>query len=232
MGVVVIGAQWGDEGKGKVVDLLSEHVSVCARFGGGHNAGHTVVLGETKYPLNSIPSGILRPNTICVLGNGMVINPFALNEEIARVGSAGYDVSPKRILISDRAHLIFPIHEYLDREPNSKEIGTTGKGIGPAYADKMNRIGLRFADACSNEFAEQLTKRLEQFNERATVKADVPEICRRVLEALTPLKPYVKKTEVFLYDAWKAGEPILLESAQGTLLDIDHGTYPFVTSSN
>jgi adenylosuccinate synthase len=237
----VIGAQWGDEGKGKIVDLLSEHADIVARYQGGPNAGHTVVVQNEELVLHQIPSGILWPHTTCIIGNGVVIDLRVLLEEMEMVKKRGFDVEG-RLLISDRAHLILPYHRSLDeaREQSQgvNKIGTTGRGIGPAYMDKVGRVGIR---ACELLEQDDLTDRVAQtvaaHNEvlravyhRDPISADeVVALCQRYAEML---KDTIVDTSVYLDEAIRAGKSILLEGAQGTMLDVDFGTYPFVTSSN
>jgi adenylosuccinate synthase len=237
----VIGAQWGDEGKGKIVDLLSEHADIVARYQGGPNAGHTVVVQNEELVLHQIPSGILWPHTTCIIGNGVVIDLRVLLEEMEMVKKRGFEVEG-RLLISDRAHLILPYHRSLDeareQSQGDHKIGTTGRGIGPAYMDKVGRVGIR---VCELLEAEDLTDRVSQtvaaHNEvlrsvyhRDPISADeVVALCLRYAEML---KDTIIDTSVYLDEAIRAGKSILLEGAQGTMLDVDFGTYPFVTSSN
>src|SRR6266851_3966072 len=211
--IVVIGAQWGDEGKGKIVDLLAEHFDIVARYQGGHNAGHSVQVGDKSFVLHLLPSGIVHPGKTCVLGNGMVIDPKAFFEEADRLMAQGIEVSPERVKISSRAHLILPYHRALDHTSEERlgneKVGTTLRGIGPAYEDKAGRRGIRTADAL------------------------VPDVFFEEMASLTErLAPFIADTTHFLNIAATKGRSILLEGAQATLLDVDHGTYPFVTSSN
>jgi adenylosuccinate synthase len=210
---VVVGTQWGDEGKGKITDLLAEHADIVVRYQGGNNAGHTVIVGQEIFKLHLIPSGILFPQTVCVIGNGVVVDPDVLLEEIAMLRGRGVKVSPDNLKISSAAHLILAKHKKQDREQEAgraadKKIGTTGRGIGPAYVDKIDRSGAR----------------LEIFL-RQNTPADLSEFQEK-------LRPYVIDSVKYLNEALAAGKNILLEGAQGTMLDVDHGTYPFVTSSN
>ncbi len=238
---IVVGAQWGDEGKGKIVDLLSEKVDIVARYQGGANAGHTVVINGEKYILHLIPSGILQEKTICVIGNGVVIDPVALLDEIALLESKGIRVTG-RLLISHRAHLIMPYHKILDQAKEAKDaqqkIGTTGRGIGPAYVDKVNRMGIRIVDLLDRETLKtKLRRNIEEKNEilkkiYGAETLDVDRIINEYLEFDDKIDPYVKDVSVYLNEAIKQGKSILLEGAQGTLLDVDFGTYPFVTSSS
>jgi adenylosuccinate synthase len=238
---VVVGAQWGDEGKGKIVDILSAEVDYVVRYQGGANAGHTINLMGEQYILHLIPSGILHPQTICLIGNGVVIDPKALLTEMTFLEEKEIQVK-NRLFISDRAHLIFPYHKRLDnlRESNSNElkIGTTGRGIGPAYADKVNRCGIRLADILDEHaFIKKLRSRIltinnsiEKIYQQAPLNVD--ELIEENLALAAQIKPMIKDVSFILHQAINDGKKILLEGAQGTLLDVDHGTYPFVTSSN
>ncbi|MFQ5771790.1 MAG: adenylosuccinate synthase, partial [bacterium] len=238
---VVVGSQWGDEGKGKIVDILSEKVDIVARYQGGANAGHTVVLNGEKYILHLIPSGILNENTICIIGNGVVIDPLALSEEIALLESKGIRVAG-RLLISHRAHLIMPYHKLLDQARESKDaahkIGTTGRGIGPAYVDKVNRMGIRIVDLLDKEtLTTKLRRNIAEKNEilkkiYEKEELNVEQIIEEYIEFDKKIDPFVKDVSAYLNEAIKKGKQILLEGAQGTLLDVDFGTYPYVTSSN
>jgi len=237
---VIIGTQWGDEGKGKITDYLAEKADVVVRYQGGNNAGHTVELKDKRYKLHLIPSGILYKGKLCIIGNGTVIDPEALIEEINGLIRDGIDVSGLRI--SDRAHIIFPYHKkFDDLEENlkgHKDIGTTRKGIGPAYADKHERIGIRMCDLINkNVFEEKLRANLEKKNkilERIYGEKpyDFKEMLDRYLEYAEILRKYITDTSVVVYNAIKEGKKVLFEGAQGTLLDIDLGTYPYVTSSH
>jgi adenylosuccinate synthase len=237
MNLAVLGAQWGDEGKGKIVDLLTPHFSIVARYQGGHNAGHTVYVNGTKFILRLIPSGILHPGVTCVIGNGVVIDPAALFAEVDELTKNGVDVG-NRILISDKAHLILPYHRDLDllseARRGERKIGTTSRGIGPAYEDKIARRGIRVCDLADPAGLEQNVRdnvtarnRLVQDN-----TMDWKPVLRQLLEHAERIRPWVRDVSLMLNDAIRAGKPIMFEGAQGTLLDIDHGTYPFVTSSN
>jgi adenylosuccinate synthase len=238
--VVVVGTQWGDEGKGKITDFLAERAEVVARYQGGNNAGHTIVFGGTRYKLHMIPSGIFYNDKICVLGNGMVISPEALIQELDYLHDHG--VSTDNLRISDRAHLIMPYHIKLDKaeekQKGDSKIGTTGKGIGPAYMDKAARIGIRVADLLDKElFAEKLKRNLEAKNRiletlYETEGFTFEEIYEPYMAAAERMRPYVTDTSVVLNDAIDQGKRVLFEGAQGVMLDIDQGTYPFVTSSN
>lgn len=238
--VVVVGTQWGDEGKGKITDYLSENAEVVARYQGGNNAGHTIVFNNKKYKLHLIPSGIFYEDKICVIGNGMVVDPKALVEELAYLHNEG--VSTRNLKISNRAHVILPYHIKQDLlEENRKganKIGTTGKGIGPAYMDKAARIGIRIADLLDKDvFAEKLTINLKEKNrlfERMyeTDGYQLEDILDEFYEYGQKFAEYVVDTSVVLNDALDEGRRVLFEGAQGVMLDIDQGTYPFVTSSN
>lgn len=238
--VVVVGTQWGDEGKGKITDYLAEKAEVVARYQGGNNAGHTIVFNGKKYKLHLIPSGIFYKDKVCVIGNGMVVDPKALVQELEYLHSNG--VSTDNLRISDRAHLILPYHLKLDRveeaSKGSNKIGTTGKGIGPAYMDKAARVGIRMADLMDrNEFESKLKRNLEEKNRvlekvYETEGFTVESILDEYLEVAEKIRPYVTDTSVVLNDAIDAGKRVLFEGAQGVMLDIDQGTYPFVTSSN
>jgi adenylosuccinate synthase len=239
--VIVLGAQWGDEGKGKVVDLLAENFDIVARYQGGHNAGHTVYIGERKFVLKLIPSGILRPGVQAVIGNGVVIDLLALEQEIDALQAAGIDVT-RQLRISNRAHVIFPFHRLIEKMSEAREnripIGTTSRGIGPCYEDKTGRRGIRMADLFdSATFCElyatlsedkQLLAETFHLNE----PIDYAAIREQYLALANRIRPLVCDTAALLADAMSKSKRILFEGAQGTMLDIDHGTYPFVTSSS
>lgn len=238
--LIVLGAQWGDEGKGKIVDLFSERFDVVARYQGGHNAGHTVYIGEKKFVLKLIPSGILRPGVRAVIGNGVVIDPGALIEEMKTLQAAGIDVM-KQLSISNRAHVIFPFHRMVEKvsegRTNRVAIGTTSRGIGPCYEDKIGRRGIRMADLVNGTFDEMYANLTA--DKLTLAKAfDVAEqidfegILKQYKEYAEILKPVVCDTVHLLNTAIREGKSILFEGAQGTMLDVDHGTYPFVTSSS
>ncbi|MCG8608177.1 adenylosuccinate synthase [bacterium] len=238
---IVVGSQWGDEGKGKIVDLLSESADIVARYQGGANAGHTIVIDGQKYILHLIPSGILHKNTTCAIGNGVVIDPVALLEEIAFLESKGIQVKD-RLFISHRAHLIMPYHKLLDQAKENKDaerkIGTTGRGIGPAYVDKVNRMGIRIVDLLDRDTLEsKLRRNVVEKNEilrkiYRSEEMDVERMVNEYLEFDEKIASYVRDVSTFLNDAIKQDQRILLEGAQGTLLDVDFGTYPYVTSSS
>lgn len=239
--VIVVGAQWGDEGKGKIVDFLTQKAGLVARYQGGHNAGHTVVIRSETYVLHLIPSGILHENTVCVIGNGVVVEPAALLQEITDLKKRGISVSDN-LLISKNAHLIMPYHIALDmageKSRGKKCIGTTGRGIGPAYVDKMARTGIRVGDLLVPEtFMEKLRANLKHINflMKNMYKAPVfnaKKIYNEYMEYARKLKKHIADTDIVIDELITAGKNVLLEGAQGTLLDIDHGTYPYVTSSN
>jgi adenylosuccinate synthase len=239
--IVVIGAQWGDEGKGKIVDLLAEHFDIVVRYQGGHNAGHSVQVGDRSFVLHLLPSGIVHPGKICVLGNGMVIDPKAFFEEADRLMAQGIEVSPKRVRVSTRAHLILPYHRALDHTSEERlgneKVGTTLRGIGPAYEDKAGRRGIRTADALVPEvLRSRIERNLEDANRIIEAyggeKLDAGEIFNEMQFLTERLGAFVGDTTHYLNDAASEGRSILLEGAQATLLDVDHGTYPFVTSSS
>jgi adenylosuccinate synthase len=238
--IVLLGAQWGDEGKGKATDLLGDQVDYVVRYQGGNNAGHTVVIGDQKYALHLLPSGILSPNVIPVIGNGVVIDPAVLLTEIKGLNERGIDTS--KLKISTNAHLITPYHRTIDKVSErflgKAKIGTTGRGIGPAYADKINRIGIRVQDLFDPSILKQKIKAALHDKNQILIKVfnrkgiTVDEVLDEYLGYADILKPYVVDTALLLDQALKAGKNVLLEGSQGTLLDVDHGTYPFVTSSN
>ncbi|MCP3722833.1 adenylosuccinate synthase [Paraburkholderia sp. CNPSo 3272] len=239
--VVVVGTQWGDEGKGKIVDWLTDHAQGVVRFQGGHNAGHTLIIGGKKTILRLIPSGIMRAGVACYIGNGVVLSPEALFKEIGELEEAGIDVQ-KRLFISEATTLILPYHIAIDQAREAKrgaaKIGTTGRGIGPAYEDKVARRGLRVQDLFEPEtFAERLRENLDYHNFVLTQYLGAPAVdYQQTLDTMLSyadrLKPMVTDVSRRLYDVNHEGGNLLFEGAQGTLLDIDHGTYPFVTSSN
>ena len=238
---VLVGAQWGDEGKGKVIDYLTEQVDVVVRSQGGNNAGHTVVVGETTYILRLLPSGILRPNKICVIGNGVVIDPISLCEEIAELEGRGIQVSEQNLLISESAHLVFPYHRLIDEQREvahgKNKIGTTKRGIGPAYGDKVARVGIRVGDLLQPElFEERLFARVQEANwlleHFGGQSVDPKKLLMDYLGAGKRLRSMLTNTVLEIHRLMNQGKQILFEGAQGTFLDIDHGTYPYVTSSN
>jgi len=238
--VVLLGAQWGDEGKGKATDLLGDRVDYVVRYQGGNNAGHTVVIGDQKYALHLLPSGILSPNVIPVIGNGVVIDPAVLLDEIKGLNERGINTS--KLKISTNAHLITPYHRTIDKVSErflgKSKIGTTGRGIGPAYVDKINRIGIRVQDLFDQSILKQKIEAALHDKNQILVKVfnrkgiTVDEVIDEYLGYSDTLKPYVTDTSLLLDQALQQGKVVLLEGSQGTLLDVDHGTYPFVTSSN
>jgi adenylosuccinate synthase len=237
MNLAILGAQWGDEGKGKIVDLVTPNFSIVARYQGGHNAGHTVYVNGKKFVLRLIPSGILHAGVTCVIGNGVVVDPKALLAEVDELVAHGIDVG-NRIVISDKAHLILPYHRDLDvlseARRGERKIGTTSRGIGPAYEDKIARRGIRIGDLADPAQLEQEVR--ANVDARNRLVQDTTMDARDVLADLAVhaarLKPWVRDVSLMLSEAMKQGQSILFEGAQGTLLDIDHGTYPYVTSSN
>jgi adenylosuccinate synthase len=237
MNLAVLGAQWGDEGKGKIVDLLTPNFDVVARYQGGHNAGHTVYVNGKKFVLRLIPSGILHAGVTCVIGNGVVVDPTALFGEIDELTQAGIDVS-NRLFVSDKAHLILPYHRDLDllseARRGERKIGTTSRGIGPAYEDKVARRGIRVGDLADPEGLEKNVR--DNVNARNRLVHDstmeVAPVMARLKEQAARLAPLVRDVSLLLAESMRERKSILFEGAQGTLLDIDHGTYPYVTSSN
>ena len=238
--LIVLGAQWGDEGKGKIVDLLSDKFDAVARYQGGHNAGHTVYIASQKFILKLIPSGILRPGVLAVIGNGVVIDPAALLEEIAGLESAGVDVR-KQLKISNRAHVLFPFHRTIEQISEGRNdrtpIGTTSRGIGPCYEDKIARRGIRIADLVDNDFASMYRalahdKQLIAEAFHISDPGNFDEILEQYTQFAEQLRPMASDTSHLLNKMIRDGKSILFEGAQGTMLDIDFGTYPFVTSSS
>nr|HQU85114.1 adenylosuccinate synthase [Pyrinomonadaceae bacterium] len=234
-------AQWGDEGKGKVVDLLADRFDIVARYQGGHNAGHSVYVGDKAFVLRLLPSGIIHEDSTCVLGNGMVIDPKAFFEEVDQMTSQGISITPERLKVSSRAHLIMPYHRALDHTSEERlgneKIGTTLRGIGPAYEDKAGRRGIRVSDALVPELLKlRIERNLEEANRIIVLYGREPLRADEILAEISPLverlRPFVSETSHFLSEAKKENKKILLEGAQATLLDVDHGTYPYVTSSN
>jgi len=240
MNLCVLGAQWGDEGKGKIVDLLTPHFQIVARYQGGHNAGHTVYVGGRKFVLHLIPSGILHPGVICVIGNGVVVDPLALFAELDEIAAMGINASG-RLLVSDRAHVILPYHRELDvlaeARRGDRKIGTTSRGIGPAYEDKIGRRGIRVGDLADQSDDGPLASAVREnvaARNRLVGNADMKwqQVLGDVRRSWPRLQPLVTDVSIYLHRAIADGQRVLFEGAQGTLLDIDHGTYPFVTSSN
>jgi adenylosuccinate synthase len=239
--IVVIGAQWGDEGKGKIVDLLAERFDIVARYQGGHNAGHSVQVGQESFVLHLLPSGIVHPGKTCVLGNGMVIDPKAFFDETDSLAAQGIEVTPERVLVSARAHLILPYHRALDHTSEERlgneRVGTTLRGIGPAYEDKAGRRGIRTADALVPDVLRaRIERNLEDANRIISAYGGEPLGADQIFDETSRfterLAPFVADTTHFLNRAAGEGRSILIEGAQATLLDVDHGTYPFVTSSS
>jgi len=236
---VLVGSQWGDEGKGKIVDILSEKYDIVARYQGGANAGHTVEIGNSKYILHLIPAGILREGVVCVIGNGVVIDPTALLDEISLLEKNNIKVDG-RLFISHNAHLIMPYHKLLDniQESGENKIGTTGRGIGPCYIDKYARKGIKIVDLLNKKVLEEkIRKNLDEKNNLLKKvyekeELNVEEIIHQYLEFDKKIDKYIKDVPLYLNNAISEGKSILLEGAQGALLDVDHGTYPFVTSSS
>lgn len=237
---IIVGAQWGDEGKGRIVDWFAAKADIVARYNGGDNAGHSVTVGDTLFKLHLVPSGIIHGHAIAFMGSGMVVNPGSLFKEMDMLAGAGVDVSPKRLRISHAAHLITPAHQALDKANEAARgkanIGTTGRGIGPAYTDKAKRSGLRMADLLAPDFLERLGLHTDDANQQLNLlgapyvnPSDVMDEYRGYIERL---RPHIADCSSELTHALKAGKRLLAEGAQGTLLDLDHGTYPFVTSSS
>ncbi|HUZ04212.1 MAG TPA: adenylosuccinate synthase [Acidobacteriaceae bacterium] len=238
---VVLGAQWGDEGKGKIVDVLADRFSIVARYAGGHNAGHTVIIGGKKFVLQLVPCGVLRQDCQAVIGNGVVLDPMAFLQEVARLREVGVDVAGK-LFVSSRAHVILPYHRMIElaaeNAPGRMKIGTTSRGIGPAYEDKMKRSGLRVVDMLNTALLR--THIQNACHEKNTIAhalfgtdpLDANKIYEEYARVAEQVAPYIADTGLLLNQALRAGKSIMFEGAQGTLLDIDHGTYPFVTSSS
>ena len=238
---IIVGAQWGDEGKGKIVDFLTEKTDIVVRAQGGNNAGHTVIHDGKKYVLHLIPSGILWPEKNCVIGNGVVIDPVSLLEEFDKLDGQGILISPDNLAISNRAHLTLPYHRILDSFRESglggKKIGTTGRGIGPTYVDKSERSGLRMSDLFNQKkLVEKIESKVQKANSLLEGSDVEPLVTNQIIEELNSaasrLKPFICETTTYLHERIAEGKSLLFEGAQGTYLDIDHGTYPFVTSSN
>src|ERR671911_2597044 len=240
--VAIIGAQWGDEGKGKIVDLFTQDADIVVRFQGGNNAGHTLVVDGKKTVLHLIPSGALHPNKLCVIGNGVVVDPEVLLDEIAELKQNGCLLDDSLLRISDEAHLIMPYHKAIDlareRLRGKGKIGTTGRGIGPAYEDKVARVGIRFIDLLEEDtFRDKLRHNIDEKNIylKAILKEktlDFDQIHDTYAGYRERLRPLITNTSLLLDREMRAGKKVMFEDAQGTLLDVDHGTYPYVTSSN
>ncbi len=236
--IVVVGAQWGDEGKGKLVDVLAEQADLVVRYQGGANAGHTVVVGDRQFVLHQIPSGILHPGASCVVGNGVVLDPETFFAEVDELSAQGISVAG-RLFVSDRAHVVLPFHKLLDQASEKQQrIGTTGRGIGPSYEDKIGRRGVRVAELCRETVPREfLAERIDRANALLAMlgsssRADLDEHLALAARLGARLRPLATDTGLLLYRALRDGRRVLLEGAQGALLDVDHGTYPFVTSSN
>ncbi len=236
---VIVGAQWGDEGKGKIVDLLSENVDIVARYQGGANAGHTVVVGGKTYVLHLIPSGILHPNVVCVIGNGVVLDPQAFLDEVGFLEKLGINVRG-RLFISHNAHLIMPYHKLIDslKEQGASKIGTTGRGIGPAYIDKFARVGVKIVDLLHRDvLVKKIKSNIDDKNQLLSKiyhsdEINVDEIVDKYQQFDKQLDEFITDTSVYMNRALKEGKSVLAEGAQGAMLDVDFGTYPYVTSSN
>ena len=238
--VVIVGAQWGDEGKGKATDLIADRIDYVVKFNGGNNAGHTVVIGDEKYALHLLPSGILTPGVIPVISNGVVIDPEVLIEELDALSARGIDVS--KLVISSHAHIITKYHRTLDKVTErflgKRQIGTTGRGIGPTYADKINRVGIRVQDIFDEGILRQKVEGALDLKNHLLVKIynrraiEVDEVVNELLSYAERLRPMVQDTALLLHTALEEGKTVLFEGGQATMLDVDHGTYPFVTSSN
>jgi adenylosuccinate synthase len=239
--VVVVGAQWGDEGKGKIVDWLSERADIVVRYQGGHNAGHTLVIGDKTYKLSLLPSGVVRPGKLGIIGNGVVVDPWALGDEIARLATQGVTISRDNLRIAENATLILPLHRELDQmretDAGDGKIGTTGRGIGPAYEDKVGRRAIRVQDLKNLDTLGPKVDRILVHHNALRRGLNQPQIAKDVLmaqliEVAPKILPYMDVTWDLLDRARRSGKRVLFEGAQGALLDVDHGTYPFVTSSN
>ena len=233
---ILVGSQWGDEGKGKVTDILADKMDLVVRYQGGNNAGHTVVVGDQKFKLHLIPSGIINQNCVCVIANGVVLDPEVLLKEMETLRGQGIAVTPDKFKISSIAHVILPFHRILDSRQESKrheqKIGTTGRGIGPTYTDKISRQGVRVGDLLCKK---RLRKRIEKHHWDEILpeaELDLDQVVEEYVGYGDILRPYVTDTSLYVNEAIDAGKNIILEGAQGTMLDVDHGTYPFVTSSN
>ncbi|MHB2153415.1 adenylosuccinate synthase [Calditrichota bacterium GD2] len=233
---IILGAQWGDEGKGKIVDLLASHADLVVRFQGGANAGHTVIVGDKKFVLHLIPGGIVSGKAMNVIGNGCVVDPITFKQEIEYLKKQGIDVTPDKLMISFQAHVVTPVHKYLDRVLN-KKIGTTGRGIGPAYTDKIQRTGVRLEAIVNGTFLEhfkQQAKLYEQYAQNLYKEPflNIEQAVEELKEAETYIRPFIGDTVELIHSYLNKKANILYEGAQGAMLDVDHGTYPFVTSSS
>jgi len=232
---IILGSQWGDEGKGKVVDILAAAMDMVIRFQGGANAGHTVVFQNKKVILHHVPSGILYPHTRNIIGNGCVVDPIRLHEEISELEAAGIEVTPDNLGISHHAHMVTPFHRNVDIRENTK-IGTTGRGIGPCYSDKINRCGIRLESIMNGTVEDDLIQRMETYRNHMrnydSIDWNFDSSRQRILEVCDAIRPFICDTTREIAGAARSDQRILFEGAQGTLLDIDHGTFPYVTSSN
>lgn len=240
--IVIVGTQWGDEGKGKIVDKLASSCDIVVRFQGGHNAGHTLVIGEKVFKLSLLPSGIVRENTVSIIGNGVVVNPWKLLEEIEQVKSKGVSVGPENLIISESATLILPVNEIYDickenQKQDKEKIGTTGRGIGPAYEDKVGRRSIKMCDFFDEKLLKQKVSNIvKHYNGLFEINGESlvceNEIFNKICAIKDEIIPHIKPVWQYLANAKDAGKSVMFEGAQGFLLDVDHGTYPFVTSSN
>jgi len=233
---IVMGAQWGDEGKGKIVDYLAKDMDVIVRFQGGSNAGHTIVCDGTEFILHLIPSGIITGNCLNIIGNGCVVDPELLIEEMEMLRNMGISITPDNLILSQQAHVVTPVHKFIDQMMN-KHIGTTGRGIGPCYVDKVQRTGIRIGDLLDVTFIEKFRQHYEIARTCASGSSidefiDVKSYLEKIAQIQIQLKPFIKDSVQIIFQAHQDGVNILYEGAQGTMLDIDHGTYPFVTASN
>ena len=233
---IVLGAQWGDEGKGKIVDLLASRADLVVRFQGGANAGHTVIVGDRKFVLHLIPGGIVSGKAMNVIGNGCVVDPITFKQEISYLEKEGIKVTPQQLMVSMQAHIVTPVHKYLDRVLN-KKIGTTGRGIGPAYTDKIQRSGVRMESILNGTFIDHFKQQAQLYRQYAKQLYDEPFIdidqaVEQLKEAESYIRPFIGDTVELIHQYLSQQANILYEGAQGTMLDVDHGTYPFVTSSS
>ncbi len=234
---IVLGAQWGDEGKGKIVDMLAGKMDLVVRFQGGANAGHTVKIGDKEYVLHLIPGGIVSGNSVNVIGNGCVVDPVTFARELDYLAEKGITVTPEKLIVSSQAHMVTPVHKYLDKVLHKKKIGTTGRGIGPAYADKIHRTGIRMEsilDGTVNERFEEHLLNYKHISEQIYDEPfpDVKSTIREVKQSLEKIKPFIKDSVEVIAGFVRNRANILFEGAQGTFLDVDHGSYPYVTSSS
>jgi adenylosuccinate synthase len=234
---IIVGAQWGDEGKGKITDILAEKMDLVVRYQGGNNAGHTVVVGDKTFKLHLIPSGILYDTCCCVIGNGVVIDPEVLFQEIDKLHGQGVSVTPQKFKISSLAHVILPFHRMLDSKEEGErllgaKIGTTGRGIGPCYADKVSRVGVRIMDLLSESRLRKVMARKNWAEVLPNEDLDIEAVVAQYTALGDRLRPFVVDTSLFVNEAIDQGKRVILEGAQGTMLDVDHGTYPYVTSSS